>query len=182
MRFLVVFLVVCSSLCAHQQVGWKKRAQRQSGASLGHPRDYKGGVTECEAADVRFIVSTLANKSLITIAKEKSNLEAAGDRIDHVHPLNFLLVIFTDEELKVGIRNIRGKGWVWSSFVCGIKTTLATESAIRNVMPYLSDFAKKLEVNQKLLLPAVRAGNWDQFVDLLIQNVPRKDDGRRFDC
>jgi len=64
---------------------------------------------------------------LISIAIAKGDLVAAGDRIDHVHPLRFLEAVFTDEELKVGIRNIRGKGWVWNHFVGGLKDSLSTE-------------------------------------------------------
>jgi len=157
------------------------KAERMSGTYLGYPRDYPGGLTTEELNDIHFIVRTLADKSLITIAKERYSLEAAGDRIDHVHPLNFLLTIFSDEELKVAVRNIRGKGWVWSNFLSGLKQTLSTESEINNVMPHMQDFSSRLEVGIHLLLPAVRSRNWDLLVDQLIKNVPRKGDGSRYD-
>ncbi len=157
------------------------KAERMSGTYLGYPRDYPGGVTAEEFKDIHFIVRTLADKSLITIAKERYSLEAAGDRIDHVHPLNFLLTIFSNEELKVAIRNIRGKGWVWSNFLSGLKQTLSTEFEINNVMPHMQDFSSRLEVGIHLLLPAVRSRNWDLLVDQLIKNVPRKGDGNRYD-
>ena len=160
---------------------WNKKAERHSGESLGYPRDYPGGVNTNEYNDIHFIVKTLADKSLVTIAKERYSLESAGDRIDHVHPLNFLLAVFTDEELKVGIRNIRGKGWVWSNFIAGIKQTLTTESQVKNIMPHLQDFASKLDIAVQLILPAARSQNWDLFVEQLIKNVPRKGDGGRYD-
>lgn len=164
-----------------RKAAWNKKAERQSGAPLGYPRDYAGGYTEEEFNDIQFIVRTLADKSLVTIAKERYSLEAAGDRIDHVHPLNFLLAIFEDEQLKVAVRNIRGKGWVWSNFMSGIRQTLSTEMDINNITPHLKDFAEKLEVGMQLLLPPVRSRNWDLLVEQLIKNVPRKNDGGRYD-
>ena len=136
---------------------WNKKAERQSGGSLGYPRDYSSGYTQEEFSDIQFIVRTLADKSLVTIAKERYSLESAGDRIDHVHPLNFLLAVFTDEEMKVAVRNIRSKGWVWSNFIGGIRQTLSTESDINNVVPYVQDFANKLEIGIQIVLPAVRS-------------------------
>lgn len=185
---LITGVCLSATLFANQQPhkvervrSWQKKAERRSGGSLGYPRDYSAGISEADRNDIHFIVTTLADKSLITIAKERYSLEAAGDRIDHVHPFNFLRTIFEDEELKVAIRNIRGKGWVWSNFVAGIKDTLATESAIQNVSPHVNDFARSLCIQPKLIMPAVQTKNWDLLVDLLIKHVPRKNEGDRYD-
>ena len=160
---------------------WNRKAERQAGGSLGYPRDYARGFSQQELTDVQFIVRTLADKSLVTIAKERYSLEAAGDRIEDLHPLNFLLAVFTDEEMKVAVRNIRGKGWVWSNFYGGIKQSLVTESEINNVLPHLEDFADKLSIDIQLLVPSVRSRNWDLLMDQLIKHVPRKGDGGRYD-
>ncbi len=181
--FACLFLLPLTLFALHEEelAFWHKQTERQPGRSLGYPRDYVHGVTPSELSDIRFIVKTLADKSLVTIAKERCSLEAAGERIDHVHPLNFLLMIFTDEELKVAIRNIRGNGWAWSNFVGGIKQTLTTESAINNVMPHVQDFAHKLDISVQLILPSLRSHNWDLLVDQLIKYVPRKGNGGRYD-
>lgn len=186
MRYLLIFCILPTLFAVDGPAGqhvafWNKKAEHQAGGSLGYPRDYRTGFSDPEFTDIQFIVRTLADKSLVTIAKERYSLEAAGDRIDHVHPLNFLLAIFDDEELKVAIRNIRGKGWVWSNFMYGIKQTLSAEMAQNNVTPHLQDFANKLGVSLQTILPAVRSRNWDLFVEQLIKNVPRKGDGGRYD-
>ncbi|MCH9610411.1 MAG: hypothetical protein S4CHLAM81_12860 [Chlamydiales bacterium] len=181
---LALLILMPFTLCAtniEQASFWNGRAETKRGGPLGYPRDYSIGFSEEEFADIQFIVLTLADKSLVSIAKERYALESAGDRIDHVHPLNFLLAVFTNEELKVGVRNIRGKGWVWSNFVGGIKQTLSTEAQINNVMPFLQDFTSKLEISVPVVLPAVRSKNWDLFIDQLIRYVPRKDDSGRYD-
>ncbi len=157
-------------------------AAAHHGKFLGHPRDYLGGVTTYESERIGFIVTTLATKSLITIARSRSDLETAGDQIDHVHPLNFLKVVFTSEELKVGIRNIRTRGWIWSDFLAGIKKSLTTEASHGNMGPdVVSHFANSLKINPQILLPAAAKGDWEDFVNLLIATVPRGGDHGRFD-
>ena len=188
LALLALAMPLCAEplLCEQQSVSyircfWKKKAERQTGGALGYPRDYPGGVTEAESQDIHYIVKVLADKSIVTIARKRYSLEAAGDRIDHVHPLNFLLTVFLDEELKIAMRNIRGNGWVWSNFIGGIKQTLTVESRINNVIPHIGNFAGRLEIESDLIMPAVRSYNWDHLVDLLIKHIPRKDDGNRYD-
>lgn len=186
MKKLSIIVLTCLSVsvCATptRTIRWNnKKAERHNGKALGYPRDYSCGVTANEKENIHFIVKTLADKSLIVIAKERYSLEAAGDRIDHVHPLNFLLVIFSDEEMKVAIRNIRGKGWVWSNFLGGLKDTLNAESQIKNILPYVNDFAAKLNIDPNLILPAIQSKNWDLLVDQLIHYIPRSGDSNRYD-
>jgi hypothetical protein len=152
------------------------------GGYLGYPRNYSVPVTGAERSDIHYIVTSLADKSLITIAFLKADLEAAGDRIDHIHPLRFLMTVFTEEELKVGIRNIRGRGWVWNQFVGGIKDCLTTESNIGNLKDeYVHHFAKTVEIHPNKILPAIQQRNWDKFIDILIKEIPRKGDHDRYD-
>jgi len=155
---------------------------RGHGGYLGYPRNYLVDVTPEEKSHIRFIVTTLANKSLIAIALAKSELEEAGDRIDHIHPLRFLMTVFSDEELKVGIRNIRGKGWIWNHFLGGLKDTLSTESQIGNMkVEYIANFSHIVKINPAVITPAISLQKWDDFVDLLITHIPRKGDHDRYD-
>lgn len=152
------------------------------GGYLGYPRSYSSEVTPEEKNDIRYIVTTLANKSLIAIALAKSDLEAAGDRIDHIHPLRFLMTVFSDEELKVGIRNIRGRGWIWSHFVGGLKESLSTEARIDNMRnEFVYHFAQSVKIDSKIIIPPVSQQKWEEFVDLLITHIPRAGDHDRYD-
>lgn len=155
---------------------------KKHGQYMGTPRDFDAPLTQDEQNDIRFIITFLANRSLISIAAHRLDLEEAGDRIDRVHPLKFLMYVFTDEELKVGIRNIRGKGWVWGDFVGGLKESLATEARIGNLQPHqMQEFARQVKVDHAHLAPYVDQRNWDEFIDTLIVKVPRAGDHGRFD-
>lgn len=164
---------------------WHPQAARTQGGYLGHPRDFFAEPTEAEKGHIHFIVTTLANRSLISLAFVQDELEARGDLIDHLHPLKFLQTVFTSEELKVGIKNICGKGWVWKRFIGGLKESLSTENSIGNIPDeYVVDFCQKISINPNLILPAIRQSppDWDEFFHLLIKHVPRNDDGDRYDC
>jgi hypothetical protein len=155
---------------------------RGQGGYLGYPRNYLADVSPEEKMAIRFIVTTLANKSLIAIALAKGDLEEAGDRIDHIHPLRFLMTVFTDEELKVGIRNIRGKGWVWNHFLGGLKEALSAETKIGNMKnEYIQNFSQVVKINTALIQPAISQQKWDDFVDLLITHIQRSGDHDRYD-
>lgn len=157
---------------------------RNQGKLLKDPRNYNLSVTTEEAHYIRMIVVSLANRSLFSLAIPSTikELEEAGDRIDHVHPLRFLMTVFTDEELKVGIRNIRKRGMVWGHFIGGLKTSLANESMIGNMRDeYIEDFARTVKIDPKLIMPSIKQQNWDEFVNLLIQHIPRAGDHGRYD-
>jgi hypothetical protein len=175
--------VVSFSVPVQQARQFSSKANRDQGKYLGYPRDYAAPLTDREKADIRFIVLTLANRSVLGIAKDKDAVEKAGDRIDHLHPLNFLLVVFSDDELKVGIKNIREKGWIWSSFIEGVVMTLEVESRIGNLTDQmLQEFSKKVGVNIHDLQSFSKKGSWEKMVDYLIANVPRaQEDGNRYD-
>lgn len=147
------------------------------------PRDYFNSLSQADRDDIGYIVVTLANNSLFKILGHKSSLESAGDRVEHVHPFKFLETIFTNEELKVGIRNIQNKGgWVWSDFLEGITDSLTKEAAVDNLKEeYVKDFAKNVKIDQKLISPSLKKRDWKKFVQVLIDNVPREGNPNRYD-
>lgn len=152
------------------------------GEYLGYPRNYHARVTKEEESDVRFLITTLADKSLVDIAILKDSIEAAGIRIDHLHPLRFLMTIFSDEKMKVGIRNIKGKGWgVWGQFTAGLKECLSTETRIGNMKyEYVQDFSKRFKLDVSKIYKIIRECNWDLLLETLIRDIPRNDDQGKY--
>ncbi len=166
-----------------ESLEWWNLIASTQGQFIGHPRDYHAELTPEEETDIRYIITFLAQKSLISIAFEKGDLEKAGDRIDHIHPLRFLLTIFLDEELKVRIQNIRGKGWVWNRFIGGLKECLFTEYGLGNLREaYVEEFAELLGLDCDALLPFFQEQKWRDLVNYLIAEVPREGDYDRYDC
>lgn len=146
-------------------------------------RKYHLAVTEAEKKDIRFIMKTLSQKSLTSLWGYKTQLENAGDRIDHIHPLRFLECIFSDDELKVYIHNIRKRGsWVWGEFIKGFKDSLQEEAEIGNLKDeYLNDFVSHIGIEIGLIYNIVKARKWEDLIKTLIINVPRDGDSGRYD-
>lgn len=140
----------------------------------GGTRDYKATLKDSEREDIGYVVRTLSNHSLIKIATLSSSLKKTGDRIEHIHPFKFLECVFDDEELKVCLRNMQGRKWVWKEFVDGLVRSFSEESAHNNVKPHLQAFVDHISIDAKLIQGAVQGRDWDELVSLLIRHVPRK--------
>lgn len=143
-------------------------------------RSFAAGISAQESADIVFILKTMANSSLPKIKSAESALKKAGERIDHIHPYFFLSCIFTNEELKVCIRNLQGRAWVWKEFLRGIVDSLEEEHARGNVLPFVHDFAARVKVDANVIIPILQAGRWERFVNTLIDIVPREGGADRY--
>lgn len=162
-------------LCQH--------VSRSQGGFLGAPRRFDSSIEHKDREDIRYIVTSLANKSILGIASIQGELEAAGNRIDHLHPLCFLMVVFSDEELKVGIRNIRGRTLFWNPFISGLKTSLTTEARLDNMRPeFIHNFSSVVNINPAIIIPSLQNQQWDEFIDLLIIHVKREGNHDRYNA
>lgn len=144
-------------------------------------RNYLAPLTENERKDIHYIVTILANKPLAKIPLYKKSLDHAGERVDHVHPFRFLEAIFTDEELKVGVRIIKKRGWIWKEFLGGCKKGFGEEYPKGNVKEeYMIDFASIVKIDPAIIAPAIENKRWEELVNLLIQHIPRENDDDRY--
>ncbi|WP_042280743.1 hypothetical protein [Candidatus Protochlamydia sp. R18] len=143
-------------------------------------RDYYAEVSKDERKDIDFIVTSLAYESLLSLASLRSDLQDAGKRIDKVHPLNFLKVIFTDEKLKTGVHAIRNRT-IWNEFIAGNVTSLNEEFKKNNLKDeYIRDFSRKIGVDFNKITPYIKQKKWKEFVNYLIDNIPRVNDPNRY--
>lgn len=143
-------------------------------------RDYHTPLSSAEKNDLRYIINTLGMASLAKIAKERSSLKKAGDRIDNIHPFHFLSGIFLDEEMKTSVHALRNRGWVWGGFYEGISTSLEEESKKNNLEQFIPDFANKLKLDPALISSAVAQENWKELVNILIDKIPRSKNNDRY--
>lgn len=144
-------------------------------------RDYYVLPTAPEKADMSYIANSLANFSLLKLNSAEDSLKRAGDRIEHLHPFQFLAYLFTNEETKVSVRNLEGRAFVWKQFLGGFVRSFNEENAAGFVLPYAQDFANRLGIDVNLILPTLQSGKWEQFIVTLIRVVPRKGDSGRYD-
>lgn len=143
-------------------------------------RKYHAKVTAKEKEDIAYIVNTLGMETLLTISNSESSIREAGKRVEHIHPLRFLIIVFTDEELKASFHAMDGRTWVWSDFIGGLTDNLDKEFLNNNLKQFLQDFSNQVGVKHSLIKPVVENRQWLKFVDLLIENIPRNSDADRY--
>lgn len=153
-----------------------------SRAASDHVRDYSIPATKKQADDIIFVVTTMGFKGYKEIWNQESKLRATKNRLIDLHPFRFLEVIFTNEETKAGVANLKGKFIVGREFKNGLFPSLTEEAKKKNLKPeYIKDFAKIVGIDPKLISGAIQEGNWDKLLDLLIEHVPRSGNPHRYD-
>lgn len=144
-------------------------------------RNYHQPVYREEKKCIIYIVKTLAYDSIYNIGKQKAALEDAGKKITHIHPFRFLETIFMNEELKAGIASIRNRiSWIKDEFFNKTIESLKGEASRNNLFPFIKHFAKNLKIDEELITPALEKGKWKEFINLLIDNIPRENDPNRY--
>jgi hypothetical protein len=145
-------------------------------------RPYEAEATPVDKKNISFIIRTLADKPLPKLPFYKGSLEAAGEKVDHLHPLQFMQVVFTDERLKAAMRNLVKRDWVFDSFMDDMGKSLEKERVSGTISSeQIQAFAEAVSVDVELIQPSAESGKWKEFVVILVDKVPRKGDHGRYD-
>jgi hypothetical protein len=147
------------------------------------PRKYEIPVSVEERKDISYILKTLAYKSYPELIKHKASLEYAGNRIDHVHPLRFLMCALSEETMKTSLHAIRDRGgWVWRDFKKGLIESLDEETRLQNMRDdQINHFASELRIDPQLIYASIKGTRWEELIDILLTALPRKGDPKRYD-
>lgn len=125
---------------------------------------YYTPLTESDKENIRYIITTLATNSSISLIIYKKKLEQAGNRLNNVHPLTFLSYIFTDRTLGRYVKKIHGMPW--REFAKGMAGSL-NSAAKNNDLPdaAISDFLKSIGVQRNALENTIKQARWYEFID-----------------
>lgn len=144
-------------------------------------RDYEKGPSSYQTETVRWIIRTIATRHQVWLGLHTKEINKKKESILDLHPLNFLLIIFSDEELKCCVHIIRDKTFVSGPFYEGNITSLQQEADRNNMkMSYIKDFAKKVKINPSLIIPLIQKQRWEEFINCLIDNIPRENNPNRY--
>lgn len=147
-------------------------------------RNYHAPITAKERQDIYYVVTTLGKASPGKLLTETSTLEKAGNRLKHLHPFKFLTCIFTNEEMKVGVLQIRSKmiSRIPKKFFGGLFESLSEEAAKDNLKPeYIKDFAKALQIEPSLISKPIEERKWKELINVLVEQLPRSSNPNRYD-
>lgn len=144
-------------------------------------RNYNAVLLADEQKEISFVLETVGNSSLYSIARAKSTIKHSGKLVEHVHPLKFLAFIFTSEKLKACLHNVRGRSWVWGQFFKGLKNSFDEESARNNILPHIKDFTRSVGVDTKTFYSLAENSRWKEFMDGLLKEIPKLGNSGRYD-
>lgn len=160
----------------------KNRIEAKTKAVANTPRDYYKPLSSKDKENISYLLTTLAYQSILKISSKRSTLEKVGDQIEPIHPLQFFKFVFSNDELIVAMRNIKGRAWVWKDFIGRILDSLNTENNYGNLTPgQVQDFLSSVKIDPSLINTPIQARDWNGFVDNLILHVPRNNDSNRYD-
>lgn len=133
-------------------------------------RNYYAALTRQEKTDIRYLITTLGNKSTISLMFYKRSLNQAGERTAHIHPLKFFLFVFTDEHLKRSVKKI--KGIPWRRFVEGMGGSFSSASRRDNMKEeYIEDFVNRLRIRKNLIYSSIQNRQWRIFINTVRDNL-----------
>jgi len=149
--------------------------------AMGPPRDYHAPLSTQEQADIRYVVNTLSDVHTTKLMIYQLSLNRARDRILHVHPLIFMGFIFSDPVLKVKVRNIKSKSWVWPQFIAGFRDSMNDEHHRDNLLPeFYEGFANLVGIDLNKLDHPITQTDWEAFVLALIKFVAHDTNADRY--
>ncbi len=138
-------------------------------------------LSKSEQKDIAYIVTTLGNASITSIAGAKSSLKKAGDRIEMVHPMQFLLYVFSDEKLKAAMHNLQDRtSWIRNEFFNGIIRSFDEEAARNNLSNHIDDFATRLNLDYGLIASLITEKRWKDLINTLYTQLPRQGETDRY--
>ena len=122
-----------------------------------------------DRANIHDLITTLAENGKISLLFNHQNtLKAIGVALEHVHPLKFLAVIFSNPHLKACMGKVFEDYFKRTEFVEGLTPGMMRQFEKGKLYPFLADFSKEVSVPEGELLPYFQSLNWEGLVRHLI--------------
>lgn len=132
--------------------------------------DFRVEVSGEHGAIIEEIIVTMGSSSVIGLGFKRNHLKALGKKIDGIGSLQFLGYIFSRDDLKKHMANIRRSSMKWNGFMDGVKPGLSKIEASKELYSDLPGFANSLNIDTQPLVKRAEKRDWNGFVSYLIQN------------
>ncbi|MBU6384294.1 MAG: hypothetical protein KGQ49_04185 [Verrucomicrobia bacterium] len=126
--------------------------------------------SEQDRMDIYEIVSTVAEKNKLSLLFQQNYLREKGAQVNHVHPLKFLGVIFSNPHLKTCMFYIWDDYFKRTSFMADLAPALTREADKDKLQPYLQSFCKEVGAASESVKGFFESRDWDGFVLYLIHS------------
>ncbi|MEG0037213.1 MAG: hypothetical protein RR733_03625 [Victivallaceae bacterium] len=135
-------------------------------------KKYTEPLTSQDEQDIRYVVSSCANKSSLGIAMSQSEIMAALGRIQSLHPFNFLESIHSDSKLKSEFIEMQNRSWIWNLFISRLKEIFASVKAKGLFLDKdIADFAASIGMETEVISSLIDKGLWDDLINLYLNQI-----------
>ncbi len=136
----------------------------------GNPTDLflKLPLKDSEKKIIASIVETLADNNVFQLALKETEMNQRGDKINHVHPLRFLGVAFSDPKLKSCMQEIKKNYFKWNGFIGGLSKRIDEEYNRDNLLRYVPGFSSYVNVDPEQVKRYISNRDWDGLVRFLM--------------
>jgi hypothetical protein len=115
------------------------------------------------------ILTALAENGKLSLYFKQNELKEIGSKIEHLHPLKFLSVIFKSEDLKSRMSQFFGDYFKRNAFMGNLGSGLSTEAAKGGLTAInIENFAKEVNVPVDKIRPFFASEDWEGLVQFLI--------------
>lgn len=127
------------------------------------------GNTKEEREKIEKLITLIGSHGKISLLMHhQKEARKLGKELEHVHPLKFLGCIFSNKNLKPYMEDINKDFFKWSNFIKGLSNNLDYELIKNNLIKYLDDFAKEIDIPIEYISPYVENKDWKGLVKFLI--------------
>jgi hypothetical protein len=133
-------------------------------------------ITEAEAQIIYQIIDTVGTNGLPSLFLKQGELKDLGNKVQHVHPLKFLEVVFTNPHLKECMKNVEEypatklQGFMQGSGgTPGFIQKCDRENGRNNLQPYVLGFCQAVKAHPDQVRDLVEKKQWEKLVRYLIK-------------
>lgn len=140
-------------------------------SQLSKAKGFQFNVSKEDQENIGKLIYALSHFSYFQLLWKQKDVNALGDSLRHVPPLQFLLTCCGSEKLKGWLQNVRKSTLKWNAFMEGLSESLSKERAAGTLNDELPGFAMALK--KKDSIPALQeyaaSGRWNLFVEELLK-------------
>ena len=115
------------------------------------------------------IMTTMGSHgNMSLLMHHQKRLRKLGKEVEHVHPLKFLGCIFSTPGMRIYMDDIYHSSFKWSNFIKGLSPNFDHELKKVNLLKYLDDFAKEVNIPKEKMIVYFQNRDWEGFVKFLI--------------
>ena len=124
--------------------------------------------TEQDQSHISEIIKTMAEYGKLSLLFKQNHLKQLGAQINHVHPLKFLEVVFSDVELKHCMGEIFEDYFKKTGLLDGLGPSLSREMEKGKLNQHIEAFSKAISVSAEGIRPYFQTADWEALVRHLI--------------